>query len=416
MRVKMTFAVLAITALALSLPASSTANRTVTVESGESIQGAIDKAKPYTTIKIEAGTYAESLLIDKDGIELIGEGRKKTHIVPPANPVAGEGCVDPTVSPPVAPNGICIFDVDAQFNPLSTVEDVEISHLSVDGFEANSVFFFHTEDGKLTRTILSDYGEYGVFANDSSGTKIARNVTYNSDEAHNPEAGIYIGDSPNADAAVWKNVSWGNLLGIFARDAANGKVRENKSFSNCVGILFLNTDAPVDVAHWLAEDNVVAANNRACPPGEEAPPLSGVGIAVLGGHDIDLIDNGVFGNRTADGFQSAFAGGIVVTASPFGPTPVPSTDIKVGFNTALGNNPDLVVDEGNEAKLFANDCLTSTPDGLCVDDEHSGDHGDGNGHGGDDDHHGDKHHKHHKKHKGGKHSKHKNKKHYKRNH
>jgi Right handed beta helix region len=421
MRVKMTFAVLAITALALSLPASSTASRTVTVEAGESIQAAIDKAKPYTTIKIEAGTYAESLLIDKDGIELVGEGRKKTHIVPPANPVAGEGCADPTASPPVAPNGICVFDVDAQFNPVSTVEDVEISHLSVDGFEAMGIFLIHTRDAEVTRTILSNYGEYGVFANDSSGTKIARNVTYNSVDGVNPEAGIYIGDAPNADATVWKNVSWGNLLGVFARDAAHGKVLENKSFSNCVGILFLNTDAPVDVAHWLAKDNVVAANNRACPPGEEAPPLSGVGIAVLGGDDIDLIDNGVFGNKTAAGFESAFAGGIVVIASPFGPSPVPSNDIKVAFNTALGNDPDLFWDgAGNGNKFFANDCLTSQPDGLCDESDHAGQngdgnghHGDGNGHGDDDDHHGDKHHKKHKKHKGGKHSKHKNKKHFK---
>ena len=411
MRVKMTFAVLALAALALVVPASSTA-RTVKVEAGESIQDAIDNAKPGTTIKIEEGTYAESLLIDKDGIELIGEGRKKTHIVPPATPTVGEGCVQPAGPggpPEPVVDGICVFDVDAEFNPLSTVEDVEIGHLSVDGFN-NSIFLFHTRDAEVTRTILSDYHEYGVFANDSRGTEIERNVTYNSVEDHNPEAGIYVGDSPEADATVWKNVSFGNLLGIFVRDAAHGKVLENKSFSNCVGVLFLNTDAPVDVADWLARDNLVTGNNRECPPGEEAPPLSGVGIAVLGGDDIDLIDNGVFGNRTAAGFQSAFAGGIVVTASPFGPAPVASTDIKVAFNTAFGNNPDLVVDEGNEAKVFGNDCLTSTPEGLCEDAEHSGSHG--NGHHDDrDDDHGDRHHKKHKKHKGGKHSK--NKKRYK---
>ena len=84
MRVKMTFAVTALAALLLSLPASSIANRTVEVEAGESIQAAIDKAKPYTTIEIEEGTYRESLTVTKDGIELVGEGRKKTHLVPPA--------------------------------------------------------------------------------------------------------------------------------------------------------------------------------------------------------------------------------------------------------------------------------------------------------------------------------------------
>ena len=70
-------------------------------------------------------------------------------------------------------------------------------------------------------------------------------MTYNSVDDVDPEAGIYIGDSPHADATVWKNVSFGNLFGIFVRDAAHGKLLENKTFSNCVGIVFLNTDETV---------------------------------------------------------------------------------------------------------------------------------------------------------------------------
>jgi hypothetical protein len=416
MRVKMTFAVLAIATLALVVPASSTANRTVHVEEGESIQAAIDKAKPYTTIEIEEGTFKESLTVNTDGIKLVGDGRKETHIVPPDTLVDGDGCVfAPEPGAPLIANGICVGNFD---NPEDVVKDVHVSHLSVDGFNGDGIFFLGTKDGEVIRTILSDYGGYGLFANSSSGTTIARNVTYNSVEDHNPEAGIYIGDSPDADAKVWKNVAWGNLFGIFIRDASHGKVRENKTFSNCVGILFLNTDAPDDLAHWLAEDNNVTANNRQCPAGEEAPPLSGSGIAILGGDDIDVIDNGVFGNRAAAGFQSAFEGGIIVSPSPFGQAPIPSTDIKVGFNTAFGNNPDLVVEEGAQVKLFANDCLTSRPEGLCADSEDSGDggngkgnghHGDGKGHHGDDDDdddHADRNHKKGKKHhRGGKHSK-----------
>src|SRR5687768_410600 len=103
MRVKMTIAVAALAALLLGLPASSYANRTVEVEAGESIQAAIDKAKPYTTIEIEEGTYKESLTISKDGIKLVGEGRKKTHIVPPEPLVPDVGCVFENVPPPPAP-------------------------------------------------------------------------------------------------------------------------------------------------------------------------------------------------------------------------------------------------------------------------------------------------------------------------
>jgi Right handed beta helix region len=419
MRVKTTFAVLALAALALALPASSAA-RTVHVEPGESIQAAIDEAKPGTTIKLGEGTYSGDILIDKDEIELVGAGRKKTKLVPPQSPGKCDG------------NGICVMDVDDQFNPQSTVEDVEISHLSVDGFHGFGMFFLHTEDGEVTHTIVSDYGEYGIFANDSRGTKIARNVFKNEvadvDPAPGtqlPEAGIYIGDSLDADATVWRNVSYGNLLGIFIRDAVDGQVVKNKAFSNCVGFLILNTPAPVDTHDWLIEHNNSTANNKTCDPveGGEAPPLSGVGIASISSSDIRLIDNGVFGNKAPDGFQSAFAGGIVVVSDP-APAP-PSRDVKVGFNTAIGNDPDLFWDEqGTGNAFFRNDCLTSQPDGLCEDPDDHGhegddDHGD-NGHRGDDDNHrsddgdhkGDRDHRgDHKKHKKAKKKHKKSKKH-----
>jgi hypothetical protein len=398
MRLKMTVAVLALAALALALPASSAANgsRVIQVDPGESIQAAIDKAEPGTTIKLEEGTYVGSLLIDKDGIELVGEGRKKTKIVPPATPSAGGKCVDPSAPEPIF--GICVFDVDEQFNPLSTVEDVEISHLSVDGFEIG-IIYFHTRDGEITRTIESDYGEYGIFVLDSNGTEIARNVTYNSVVGVSPEAGIYVGDSPDAGATVWKNVSYGNRDGFFIRDAAHGKLLNNKSFGNCLGISFLNTDEtagespgePVDVAHWLAKGNLVAANNRTCPAAEPPPPpaVSGVGIAIFGGVEIHVIDNGVFGNKAPAGFTSAFSGGVVVMSSPEFASPKPSTGTKVGFNTALGNDPDLFWDgAGSGNSFFKNQCLTSQPDGLCEDPD---DNGDGE--------HGDDKKKHHKKHK-----------------
>jgi nitrous oxidase accessory protein NosD len=423
MRVKMTFAVLAMATLALALPASSTAHRTVTVHSGESIKAAIDNARENTTIKIEAGTYAESLKINKDGIKLIGAGRKLTKIVAPATtPGEGEGCVDRSTDPPTV-IGICVFDLETDGTPISTVEDVEISHLSVTGFNGSGILFIHTRDGEVTRTIASNNAEYGIFANDSSGTVIERNVTgFESDdpEATRPEAGIYVGDSPHADATVWKNVSYGNTFGFFIRDAAHGDLVSNKAFSNCAGVVFLNTDetnvppdqtpgTPVDVEDWVARDNLSAANNEVCASEGDEPPFSGYGIIVLAGNDIGILGNEVYGNSATATPDGPPPGGIVVVGDP---TFKSSTNIKVGFNTALGNGPfDLFWDEQGSAKFFANDCLTSQPDGLCDDSQLGGD-----GHHGDDgDHHGgDRDHSNHKKHKGSKHSKHK--KHSKRHH
>jgi hypothetical protein len=410
MRVKTTVAVLALTALALALPASAAAggSRVIRVEPGESIQAAIDKAKPGTTIKLEEGKYVESVTVSKDDISIVGEGRKKTEIaVPPAADVPdGAGCVEEH-NGQQAVSGICVFpeaEGQCENSPRVTgadappviraVEDVEVSKLAVTGFTGDGVIYFCADDLKVTRVLAegAEGSAYGLAAFASKDMVFARNLALNGDEA-----GIYIGDSPDADATVWKNVTWNNGFGLFIRDAAHGKIEKNKAFGNCVGVLILNTDEsqappefqspPIDAKDWLAKRNNVTANNRACPAGDEGDAASGVGIAVVSGIDVSLIDNGVFGNDSAA--QSVAKGGIVVIGEPGFK---PSTGTKVGFNTAHGNTTDLVWDEqGAGNKFFGNDCLTSQPDGLCEDPDENGDgeHGDDHDRG-DRDHKGDK--------------------------
>jgi Right handed beta helix region len=287
-------------------------------------------------------------------------------------------------------NGICAFDVDEQFNIIHRVDDLEISNLSVTGFNGIGIFLVGNRGAVVKRVIASDNGAYGIFANDSTGTVIARNVTGN-----DGEAGVYIGDSPNADATVWKNVAYGNVFGVFIRDAANGVVAENKAFGNCAGIVFLNTDetaeappggpapTPVDAKNWLGKENSATANNRVCPGDGDEPPFAGIGIVTASASNIRLIDNEAFGNVPPE--NSPFGGGIVVVGDP---AFVPSTGIKVKFNTALGNEPDIFWDgNGSGNEFVGNDCLTSDPANLCVDpvDDGWGGHGDD----GDDDGHGD---------------------------
>jgi len=399
MRVKMTFAVLALVALALAVPASSVANgsRVVHVDAGESIQAAIDAAKPGTTIKLGEGTFHESVSISKDDISIVGEGRKKTLI---AFDGAGE--------PPEC--GICV----APAQEGGTVEDVHISRLAITGFHFG-VLFSDSEDISVQRTHIYDNNEYGVAAFGSKDQFYSRNIVPN-----NGEAGIYVGSTPDARAVIYKNVAWGNVFGIFVRDAAHGQVLKNKSFGNCVGMLFLETGDPSAVNHdWLVKGNNATANNLADAAlcAAEPPPVSGVGIAIAGARDLEVVHNGVFGNRSGLAGSLLSAGiGLIDTTDDGGGPPSGNT---VAFNTAFGNDPDLFWDGSGEGnKFFANDCLTSQPDGLCEDPDENGDgeHGDDDDDRGGDHPKGDrdrdhakkhnkskKHKKHHKKHKSKKH-------------
>ena len=59
---------------------------TLVVHPGQSIQAAVDNARPGTTIKLAAGVYHQSVGITKDGITLAGSGPGTSVIEPAAQP------------------------------------------------------------------------------------------------------------------------------------------------------------------------------------------------------------------------------------------------------------------------------------------------------------------------------------------
>jgi len=137
----------------------------------------------------------------------------------------------------------------------------------------------------------------------------------------------------------------------------------NRSFGNCDGIIVLSTAAATPAEHWTVNDNRVRDNTKACPAGEEGPPLSGLGIALAGASHSTVLGNAVTGNRpTGPSFAS---GGIAVasTASLGGNDPVGNL---VTGNRLRDNQPDLFYDGSGSGNVFVhNSCETSIPDGLC---------------------------------------------------
>jgi parallel beta-helix repeat protein len=334
---------------ALVAQAAPAGAATFTVKPGQSIQAAINAAPPGSTIVVKPGTYRENVTIAKNNIKLQGTPGQ-TILKPPAGAPTG-GCAFPGDGGANENSGICVIgDFDfSTFTLITPVSGVSVTGFTVKNFPNQGIFVVGAENTTVQNDVLTNNGAYGVFANTSTGTRILDNTASGSGEA-----GLYVGDSPSAQAVVKNNTVFNNGFGIFIRSASSGSIVANNAHDNCLGILFL--EAPNSPTNWVATGNQVNHNNNSCPAGDDAPPISGGGIVVLGGHQIVIQANTVNDNRPSG--PSFVSGGIVLIAG--------SSNNQIVGNTAHGNVPADLIDQSAASNTFrANDCDTSIPGGLC---------------------------------------------------
>ena len=157
------------------------------------------------------------------------------------------------------------------------VEGFELEDMTIDGF-LNGAFLVNTVGAEVEDMVFANNSEYGAFYNASTGGDFHDNVAYGSEEA-----GLYFGDSENADVTIEDNEVYDNTFGIFIRDAANGEVEDNDAHDNCYGLFLLDTGEPIAATGWTVEDNNVVNNSNACVLEEEGDlPFSGGGIVLAG--------------------------------------------------------------------------------------------------------------------------------------
>jgi parallel beta-helix repeat protein len=312
------------------------------VRPGESIQAAVDAAKPGDTITVLGGVHHESVVIRKDGLTLVGE--RGAELKPPAR--RGRPC------------GLCVLgDVNLQTGSVSGyVHHVTITGFALRNFRDDGIVALGAREAKFVNNRAFNNGEYGITAFSSTGTQILSNLTSGSDEA-----GIYVGDSPHADATVAANETYDNEFGILVRNALHGKIVANQVHNNCLGMLFL-ADAPGPAGAFDVSANEVANNTRACAATEETPPVSGIGIALSGARAVELQGNHILGN-VPSGPSGIHPGGVVVVRGLQG-TP-PRGNSVVG-NIIQRNRADIFWDQSGSGNRFVgNVCKTSKPGGLC---------------------------------------------------
>jgi parallel beta-helix repeat protein len=327
---------------ALATTAGTAQAATIVVNPGQSIQAAVDSANPGDTILVRPGTYRQQVVIQKDFIKLQGT---LAAILPP-----------PSITSPCGDIAICVVG-DIDFNTgeiFGYVHGVTVTGFSVSSFANSGIFAYAADRTTFTNNRSTDNAAYGLVAFSSIATTMAGNTA-----RRNGEAGLYIGDSPTANATLHDNSALDNTFGILYRNAGGGSIRHNGATHNCAGIVVL-ADSPGPAGPVTIESNTVNGNNAACDS-EDAGPISGVGILLAGADHVLVHANDVESNVPSD--FSFYQGGIVVTSGPGG---TPAQFNTIAGNIALHNSPDLFWDGLGHGNVWRfNTCQTSVPHGLC---------------------------------------------------
>src|SRR5215469_8427468 len=207
-----------------SASSSAIAAKRIVIGPRQSIQQAVDNAKPGTTIVLRPGVYHQMVLIRKDKITLRGSGARRTVIKPPRHATSNPCTMA------FGETGICIVakKVGPTGKVFKTVRGDTISNLSVVGFHSSGVFGYGTVGLTVRHVTAINDGDYGISRFNSTETRFTQDVAVG-----NHEAGFYVGDSPDADTVVRDDRAVGNQLGIFIRHAREVMVSRNYVAGNC---------------------------------------------------------------------------------------------------------------------------------------------------------------------------------------
>ncbi len=345
--------------LTCSNPASAKSDdhgKAVTVKVGESIQAALDKAPPGATVRVQAGSYAENLLITKP-VKLVG---KDVVLTLPSAPTYGF-CAGPGFV-----TAICVLG-DIEFFPESPpivhhyLTGVSISGLRVTGFTGDGIASFAT-DGLTLKDVESDHngGGQGVFLLQSKNPTIRRSELH--DNVLNG-IGIFVG--PELNATIEQNRIYNNrATGIFLNNTVGAEIGRNDIWGNCVGVVIAYLGGPDLSSGAHVRRNLIHDNNGFRPASPSNPPLGGIGVLLAGTHAAVVEENVINGHRNNP--AALPGGGIVVVDSSIAGGGVPS-DNQVNNNRLTDNQPDLRTDGlGANNSFTGNHCMTSVPDGLCT--------------------------------------------------
>ncbi|MFE3646630.1 nitrous oxide reductase family maturation protein NosD [Streptomyces sp. NPDC057579] len=321
------------------------------VQPGQSIQRAVDAARPGDTVVLLPGVYRESVLINKSHLLLRGVGGE-TVLAPPAT--RAENACGQTG------DGICVTG-----GPGGPLTDVHLQSLTVEGFRRNGVWASGTEGLTVHHVTARHNGQWGVALEKSVRSLLQDNIA-----TENGDAGIFLanvvaeegGALDTQRTRLVENRLGGNRIGITARRVRNLLIAHNDVVGNCAGVFVVGDEGHPKAGALTVRDNEVSRNNKFCPATKRLAFLQGSGIVLTGTEDTLVRHNLVRDNVG----KSPLSGGVVLF-----PSFVKALNERnvISDNVVLRNAPaDLVnADPAGQQNVFLrNTCRTSKPPGLCT--------------------------------------------------
>lgn len=344
--------------------APSIAGHTVhLVRPGESIQKAVDNARPGDTVLLAHGTHHGSVDVTTPGLTLRGMGRG-TVLVPGAGagttslPAGTAGAAKAADSCAAAGNGICVTGTKDH-----GVDGVTIASLTVTGFAKTGIHANEADRLTVRNVTAVRNGVWGIATERS-----ARGVFRGNTARDNGDAGLFLantvkeeeGATDTGGTLVERNRLEGNRIGVTVRRLRNLIVAGNHLTGNCAAVFVVGDENKPKAGLVTVRENRIERNNKSCPKTARLDALQGSGIVLTGTED-NLITQNVIRDNVG---TSPLSGGIVVFKSFVG---TPSERNRISDNLLEGNSPaDLVnTDPGRGNTFQGNSCLSSKPAGLC---------------------------------------------------
>ncbi|MGW1379318.1 right-handed parallel beta-helix repeat-containing protein [Streptomyces sp. NPDC002446] len=325
------------------------------VHAGDSIQRAVDRARPGDTVVIGPGVYQESVLINKSRLRLVGAG-KKTVIKPPAAKPSGKRAANACGQ---EGNGICV--IGSGGHPL---HGVTIRALTVSHAKRNGIWASGTDQLSVHNVTAKDNGVWGIGLEKSVRSKIWNNLVTGSGDS-----GIFVantvkqegGATDTQGTSIAYNQMSRNRIGVTIRRVRHLTVHDNTMTGNCGGAFIVGDESRPRAGALTVRNNKVVKNNKHCPGNSRLPFIQGSGIVLTGTEKAMVWNNEIRDNVG----ESPLSGGVVLFHSF---VKALNEDNLITNNTVRHNKPADLVNRDTEGKgnrFIGNFCRTSKPAGLC---------------------------------------------------